>query len=73
MAGAALLKLGHLAKTGIPADERMPMLIGIATSAVFGYLSIAFLLRLVQGRSLYLFVWYRLLAGGALLLYLALA
>jgi len=73
VAGAAALKLGHLAKTGIPADERLPMLIGIGTSAVVGYLSICFLLRLVQGRSLYLFVWYRLLAGGALLLYLAFA
>lgn len=71
VAGAAVLKLGHLVKTGIPADELTPMLIGIGTSAVFGYLSVAFLLRLVQGSSLYLFVWYRLLAGGALLLYLA--
>lgn len=67
VAGAALLKVGHLVKAGIPADERMPLAIGIATSAVFGFLSVAFLLKLVQRDSLYPFVWYRLLAGGAAL------
>lgn len=70
VAGAALLKLGHLFKHGIPAGELQPMLIGIATSAVIGYLSIALLLRLVQRHSLYPFVWYRLLTGGAVLAYL---
>ena len=45
------------------------MLIGIATSAIFGYLSVAFLLRLVQRTSLYPFVWYRFLAGGGTLVF----
>lgn len=63
VAGAAVLKLGHLAKHGLPANELSPLLIGIATSAFFGYLSIALLLRLVQKSSLYPFVWYRLIAG----------
>lgn len=70
VAGAGLLKLGHLAKDGIPQGEALPMLIGIATSALFGYLSVAFLLRLVQRASLYPFVWYRLLAGSATLVFL---
>lgn len=65
--GAALLKVGHLARSGIPAGEGMPLIIGIASSAIFGYLSVALLLRLVQRHSLYPFVWYRLLAGAALL------
>lgn len=64
VAGAALLKVGHLVKTGIPANEVTPLLIGIATSAVFGFLSVAFLLKLVQRSSLYPFVWYRLVAGS---------
>jgi undecaprenyl-diphosphatase len=63
VAGAAILKLGHLARHGIPAGDATPMVIGIVTSALFGYLSVAFLLRLVQRASLYPFVWYRLLAG----------
>ena len=69
VAGAAILKLGHLLKSGIPAGETVPLAIGIATSAFFGFLSVAFLLKLVQRDSLYPFVWYRLLAGcGALAL-----
>ncbi len=67
VAGAAVLQLGHLAKHGLPANEVTPLLIGIATSACFGYLSVVFILKLVQKRSLYPFVWYRLLAGGGVL------
>jgi undecaprenyl-diphosphatase len=65
--GAALLKVGHLVKTGIPAGEGTPLLIGVATSAILGYLSVALLLKLVQRHSLYPFVWYRLVAGVVLL------
>ena len=63
VAGAGVLKLGHLVKHGIPPAEITPMVIGIATSAVFGYFSIALLLKMVQRSSLYPFVWYRLLVG----------
>jgi len=66
--GAAILKAGHLLKDGIPAGDTAPLLIGIASSAVFGYLSVAFLLKLVQRHSLYPFVWYRLVAGAVFLL-----
>ena len=70
VAGAAIMQLGHLAKEGIPAADLYPMLIGIATSAFFGYLSVYFLLRLVQRSSLYIFVWYRLIAGGGMLAFI---
>jgi undecaprenyl-diphosphatase len=70
VAGAALLKLGHLAKDGIPANELAPMLIGVATSAFFGYLSVLFLLRFIQRSSLYPFVWYRLVVGSGLLAFI---
>lgn len=71
VAGAAVLKLGHLVKHGVPEGELTALLIGIASSAVVGYFSITLLLRLVQRRSLYPFVWYRLLAGAAILVYIA--
>ena len=67
VAGAAILKLGHLVKHGVPAGEIAPMLIGIGTSALFGYFSVLFLLRLIQRSSLYPFVWYRLIAGSGML------
>lgn len=66
--GAALLKSLHLLKHGIPAGEGMPMLVGIAVSAVTGYISVAFLLRFVQKRTLAPFVWYRVIVGGGLII-----
>jgi len=66
VAGAALLKSVELFKGGIPAGEGLPMLVGITFSAVTGYISVAFLLRFVQKRSLAPFVWYRVVAGCGL-------
>lgn len=71
VAGAAILKLGHLLKDGIPPGETASLLIGIGTSALFGYLSVVFLLKLVQKSSLYPFVWYRLACGGVIVAALA--
>ncbi len=68
VAGAALLKSVHLLKHGIPAGEALPMLVGITVSAVTGYISVAFLLRFVQKQSLAPFVWYRVIAGGGLII-----
>lgn len=68
VAGAALLKTVEIYKHGIPAGEGAPMLIGIAASAVTGYISVAFLLRFVQKQSLAPFVWYRVIVGGGLII-----
>lgn len=73
VAGAALLKLVELARYGIPAGELEILLIGVAVSAVAGYVSIAFLLKFIQNHSLSPFVLYRLLAGAGVLLYIYLA
>ncbi len=70
VAGAALLKLGELVRGGIPQGEMKILLIGVSTSALVGYISIAFLLKLVQKHSLTPFVWYRILAGAGILLYM---
>jgi len=67
VAGAALLKTMHLATHGIPAGEGVPMLVGIAVSAVTGYISVAFLLKFVQKHSISPFVWYRVIAGGVII------
>ncbi len=70
VAGAALLKLVALARHGIPPGEAQILLIGVSVSAVLGYFSISFLLKYVQNHSLSSFVWYRLLIGGGILLYI---
>jgi undecaprenyl-diphosphatase len=67
VAGAALLKCVELFKQGIPAGEGVPMLVGVIFAAVTGYISVAFLLRFVQKRSLSPFVWYRFIVGSALI------
>jgi len=68
VAGAALLKTVHIFTHGIPAGEGLPMLVGITFSAVTGYISVAFLLRFVQKKSLSPFVWYRVIAGSGLII-----
>jgi len=68
--GAALLKGIHLLKHGIEPGMAAPMLVGVVTSAIVGYLSVAFLLKFVQSRTLWPFVWYRVAAGCGVLLIL---
>ena len=49
----------------------LPLLVGIASSAVVSWLAIAWLLRFLQNHSTWWFVGYRLFFGLALLLWLA--
>jgi undecaprenyl-diphosphatase len=53
--GAAIFKL----RLGIPEDELLAAAVGIATSAIIGFLAIGFLLRYLQRNSVLLFVLYR--------------
>jgi undecaprenyl-diphosphatase len=46
----------------------LPLLVGIVSTFIFSYLAIAWLLRFLQNRNTWIFVWYRLAFGGALLL-----
>lgn len=68
VAGAAFLKGISLLRTGLPPGEAAFFVAGIASSAIFGYLSIALLLKVVRTRSLAPFVWYRMAAGVVFLL-----
>ncbi|XGV98878.1 MAG: undecaprenyl-diphosphate phosphatase [Leptolyngbya sp. BL-A-14] len=49
----------------------LPLIVGIVSSLIFSYLSIAWLLRFLQRQSTWVFVWYRLAFGAALLAALA--
>jgi undecaprenyl-diphosphatase len=66
--GAALLKGIDLINRGIEPGMALPMLVGVVVSAIAGYISVAFLLKFVQNRTLWAFVWYRCLLGVVLLL-----
>ncbi|HEX7126364.1 MAG TPA: undecaprenyl-diphosphate phosphatase, partial [Thermodesulfobacteriota bacterium] len=61
--GAGLLEVGEMARVGID----LPFLVGVATSALVGYLAIRYLLVYVRTRSYSVFVWYRIAVGFAVL------
>jgi undecaprenyl-diphosphatase len=62
-AGAAVFKVGKLAIDGIPDGLVVPMIVGIVTSAIFGWLAVAWVLKLVRTRSFTPFVIYRVVLG----------
>lgn len=52
-------------------DNLIVLLVGIVSTFIFSYLAIAWLLRYLQRHNNWVFVWYRLAFGTALLLALA--
>lgn len=45
----------------------MALIVGVISSAIFSYAAIAWLLRFLQTKTTWVFVWYRLAFGGAIL------
>ncbi len=64
IAGAALSALHHLRKQGgVAPDMRVPFMLGIVISAVVGAAVIALFMRFLQNRTLYPFIYYRIVFG----------
>jgi undecaprenyl-diphosphatase len=61
--GAVALKMMRLAGDGIPDGLATPMVVGIITSGISGWIAVWGLLRLVRTRSFSPFVAYRIAAG----------
>lgn len=70
VAGAAAKEGFDLLRQGIPADMRLPFVLGIVVAGVTGYAVISFFIRYLQTRTLKIFVYYRVVFG---LIILALA
>ncbi len=51
----------------IAAMEWMPLIAGTLSAAIFSYLSISWLLRYLQTQNTWVFVWYRVIFGIAIL------
>ena len=66
-AGAVTVKLLDLFSDGIPDGLVIPMVVGILTSGISGWLAVAGLLKLVRSKSFDAFVIYRVVAGVAIL------
>lgn len=72
--GLPTLTIATLAQTKdvVKASEMiLPMLLGIGATFIFSYLSIAWLMKFLQKQSTWVFVWYRLAFGLALLVAIA--
>jgi undecaprenyl-diphosphatase len=67
VAGACLKKGLEIHHHGLPADMRMPFLVGIVVSALVGYAVIAVLIRYLERRTFTIFVVYRVILGVVLL------
>jgi undecaprenyl-diphosphatase len=66
--GAGILKLDELSgATETPAE----LAAGTLAAAVSGFLAVSLLLRLLRTRTLWPFIWYRLVAGGLFVLLLS--
>ena len=66
-AGAVAVKLLELFKDGIPEGLVIPMIVGIVTAGISGWLAVAGLLKLIRSKSFDAFVMYRVIAGVAIL------
>ena len=70
-AGAVAFKMLKLARDGIPDGLGAPMIVGIVTSGVSGWLAVWGTLRLIRTRSFMPFVIYRVALGALVLLLIA--
>jgi undecaprenyl-diphosphatase len=53
------------------ADMALPLIVGVISTFIFSYWSIAWLLKFLQRQSTWVFVWYRLALGVALFVAIA--
>ena len=70
IAGAGLKKFLEISFSQVSSQDFSFFVIGIFSSAVFGYLTIKYFLKYLGTNSLYPFIIYRLLLGFALLIFL---
>ena len=70
-AGAVVFKMADLIKDGIPEDLRVPMVVGIVTSGITGWVAVWGTLRFVRTHSFLPFVVYRVVLGIVVLVVVA--
>lgn len=66
--GAGVFELRRVFLYGLPAGEIPPLLLGVATSTLVGYLCIRFLIEYLKKRNVDLFVAYRLVLGAGVII-----
>ena len=69
---SGFVELKDMVSSGAASSGIVPLVAGLISSTVFSYLAIAWLLKFLQRRSTWVFVWYRLGFGVFILAALAL-
>ncbi len=64
---AGLVEAKDVLDAGLEKSIVFPLIIGIISSAIFSYLAIAWLIDYLKKQDTWLFVWYRLIFGVAIL------
>ncbi|NJN86324.1 MAG: undecaprenyl-diphosphate phosphatase [Leptolyngbyaceae cyanobacterium SL_7_1] len=68
---AGLVELSNLLENGLGGNGVLPIVAGVIAALVSSYIAIAWLLRYLQTHNTWIFVWYRLGFGIAILLAIA--
>jgi undecaprenyl-diphosphatase len=69
--GAVVFKLAQLWRDGIPEGLAVPMLVGIVSAGISGWIAMWSMIRLVRTKSFSPYVVYRVAFGAAILLLVA--
>lgn len=64
---AGLVELKDVVSSGLDSASIVPIIAGIISATIFSYLAIAGLLRFLKTQSTWVFIWYRLAFGVAIL------
>ncbi len=64
---AGLVELKDAVSTGFSGVSALSLIVGTLSAAVFSYMSIAWLLKFLQTHNTFVFIWYRLAFGVAIL------
>jgi undecaprenyl-diphosphatase len=64
---AGLVEFKGVLEQGLGDGAMVSLAIGVISSAIFSYLSIAWLIRFLQTQSTWVFIWYRLVFGVTIL------
>jgi undecaprenyl-diphosphatase len=66
--GAGVLKLDDLSNAS---ESTAQLAVGFLAAAISGFFAVSFLIRMLRTRTLWPFIWYRLIAGGLFVILLA--
>jgi undecaprenyl-diphosphatase len=66
--GAGVLKLDDLSHA---TETTAQLAVGFLAAAISGFFAVSFLIRMLRTRTLWPFIWYRLIAGGLFVILLA--